>query len=169
MTLKQFKLTAAIVILGGIFALSFWQVIGSRVSRDPDVTVIRIAHWLLHSGMREDFDEAGRDYEALHPDVKVEQIAVPIKGWGSWARTQLIGETAPEVLGASGLSPALHRRYLIPISEYLEEPNPYNVDTDLEGIPWRDTFVDGLTNQVVYNRDLGEHFGVMLQMNSMAL
>lgn len=169
MTLKHIKLTVAIVLLGGIFAVSFWQVIGSRASRDPNVTVIRIGHWLLHSGMREAFDEAGRDYEALHPDIKVEQIAVPIKGWGSWARTQLIGETAPEVMGSGGLGTAVQRRYMIPLSDTLEEPNPYNAGTDLEGVPWRDTFVDGLTNTMVYNRDMGEHFGIMLQINSMRL
>lgn len=169
MNVKRLKLVVAIVLLGGTFALSFWQVVGSRVTRDPGVTVIRIAHWLLHSGMREAFDQAGRDYEALHPEVQVEQIAVPIKGWGSWARTQLIGETAPELLGASGLNIATRTRYLIPISGYLDDPNPYNVGTDLEGVPWRDTFVDGLSNGVVYNRDLGEHFSIMLQTVSMRL
>lgn len=169
MTLKRIKLVAAIVLLGGTFALSLWQIIGSRVVRDPDVTVIRIAHWLLHSGMREAFDEAGRDYEALHPEVQVEQIAVPIKGWPSWARTQLIGETAPELLGVTGLSSATQTRYLIPLSGYLEDPNPYNVGTELEGVAWRDTFVDGLSNAVVFNRDLGEHFSMMLQTVSMRL
>lgn len=169
MTLKRVKLVAAIVLLGGTFALSFWQVIGSRIIRDPDVTVVRIAHWLLHSGMREAFEEAGRAYETLHPEVKVEQIAVPIKGWPSWARTQLIGETAPEVMGVTGLSAEVQTRYLIPLSPYLEPPNPYNEGTDLEGVPWRDTFVDGLSNGVVFNRDLGEHFSIMLQTVSMRL
>ena len=64
------------------FAASVWHVFSAarpRAEQGGAVT-LRIGHWLMHAGMREAFDEAAREYERLHPDVKVEQIAVPLYG-----------------------------------------------------------------------------------------
>ncbi len=167
---KLLRSLIPVVVLGGTFAWSAWQVLGHRTEKTTDDRVtIRIGHWLLHEGMRESFDEAAAEYMRLHPDVVVEQIAVPIRTWPSWLRTRLIGETAPDITGMLGANEELATRYFLPLTDHVSEPNPYNAGTPLEGLPWVDTFVDGMAAMRNATPTSGDVHGVNLQVNTLRL
>lgn len=158
------------VVLGGTFVWSSWQVLGHRTEETTDGRVtIRIGHWLLHEGMRESFDEAAAEYMRRHPDVVIEQIAVPIRTWPSWLRTRLVGETAPDITGMLGVNEELASRYFLPLTDQVSEPNPHNAGTPLAGLPWVDTFVDGMAAMRNTTPTSGEVHGVNLQVNTLRL
>ena len=46
--------------------------------------------------------------------------------------------------GRSGQWETLGQQYLVPLTAHIGQPNPYNDGTVLEGVPWRDTYVDGM-------------------------
>ena len=116
--------------------------------------------------MREAFETVARDYERLHPGVRVTQIPIPERIFPEWATTQLVGGTAPDLieigLNASGVDSSTDERlvrYYEPLGGALTAPNPYDAaDPDLATLPWRDTFVDGLRS--VYNPRLLEFYSV---------
>lgn len=165
-----FRNGVGLALIAVVFAYSVWHVFtGGRPKDEAGRTTIRVGHWLMHAGMREAFDEAARDYESLHPDVKVEQIAVPIRSWSAWVRTQLIGGTAPDLTGQLTLDEEMLSRHFLPLDEHLGRPNSYNAGTPLAGVPWRDTFTDGLDAVRVLNSNSGEITGVYLQVNSLRL
>lgn len=157
-----------------LIALSFgaavWHVfLRERAGTDAGRVTIRIGHWLMHAGMRESFDEAARDYERLHPGVRIEQITVPVRTWNAWVRTQLMGGTAPDITGQLGLDEAALRRHFLPLDRLLDQPNPHNAGGPLEKTPWRDTFIDGLAAVRTLNPNSSELVGVYLQVNSLRL
>ncbi len=135
------------------YAISLLYVIQHKVADEPTINddrkVIRFGHWQLESGIRGAFDAVVREYEALNPEVRVEQLAIPDRAYPSWLRTQLVGETAPDLVLFGGVlkyDEELLARYFTPLTSKLEEPNPYNQGTDLEGMSWRNTFLDSLDN-----------------------
>lgn len=132
--------------------------------RDPNRITIRFAHWQLEGGVRDAFDALAREYEALHPGVTVEQMAIPERIAKNWARTQLVGGTAPDLVqigGAMGTNtPEILARFFVPLSQWIDLPNPYNAGTELAEIPWRDTFIDGLGGQLSYSESLLETYGI---------
>jgi ABC-type glycerol-3-phosphate transport system substrate-binding protein len=92
-------------------------------------------------------------------------MEVPGNVYRQWLRTQLTGGTAPDIIefgffiGGVGDLPA---RYFDPITSWVEEPNPHNRGTALEGVRWRDTFVDGLDSPEGYIRDLNNYYAITL-------
>jgi len=130
---------------------------------------LHIGHWLLHTGMREAFDATIEDYQRLHPKVRITQIPVPIRFYPAWSRTQLIGGTAADITGMLALNEELISRYYLPLTEWLDKPNPYNSGTSLEGVAWRDTFFDGLSGMRSLTATSGEISGIILQINSLRL
>lgn len=131
---------------------------------DKQVT-IRFAHWQLEGNLRAAFDEIARDYEKLHPGVRIEQVAVPERIFPQWLNTQLVGGTITDLVtvsGGKGGSDEILTRHFFPISDFVDKPNPYNRDTPLEGVPLRDTFTDGLTGTDSYRPNLLEHYGIPL-------
>lgn len=160
----------AVVVLLGAFIYSAWHVLTHRrTETDPDRVTLRIGHWLLHAGMRESFEEAAAAYTRLHPHVTIEQIPVPIRAWPSWLRTQLIGGTAPDITGMLGANEELATRYFLPLTDRVTAPNPYNAGTPLEGVPWADTFVDGLAAMRLLTPTSGDVHSVNLQINTLRL
>ncbi len=124
---------------------------------------LRFAHWHLQSGLREAYDELIADYERLHPHVHVEQLVIPQRVWPAWHRTQLVGGTAPDLieLGTDrGLTDELLARYYVPLTPWIEAPNPYNAGTQLADVPWRQTFIDGLMSEGSFNPRLADFYGV---------
>jgi len=128
-------------------------------------TVLRFAHWQLEPGIRSAIDDLIADYTALHPDVEVRQILIPEEGYFQWVNTQLIGRTAPDMIeigcgGAVGwaLWPKFYARYFLPLDRYVDEPNPYNEGTALEGVPWRQTYFDEMEGG--YAEELQSYFRV---------
>jgi ABC-type glycerol-3-phosphate transport system substrate-binding protein len=168
MSLARNLLLALLVL--GLFGYSAFHVLATRRAADPaGIVTIRLGHWLMHAGMRESFDEAIADYQALHPGVRIEQIAVPLRTYAAWTRTRLIGGTAPDITGMLTLTEDLIARHFLPLGPELDQPNPHNAGSPLEGLPWRETFVDGLLAMRSLTPTSGEVCGVNLQINTLRL
>lgn len=128
------------------FLLAAWRVATRTVQeRDGRRITLRFAHWQMESGMREGFEALARDYERLHPNVRIEQMLIPESIYVSWATTHIVGGSAPDLVEVGrGILGVDCNRYFEPITEAINSPNPYNRGTPLEHTPWRNTFVDGL-------------------------
>lgn len=132
---------------------------------DSETKTIRFAHWQLEGGIREAFDVLAEQYMRRHPNVRVIQLPIPEVVYPTWIKTQLVGQTAPDLiqLGMGSTTEDI-ARYFRPLGELISRPNPYNAGTELEGIPWSDTFVDGLVGGVNYSSQLMEHYAVSMSM-----
>ena len=124
-----------------------WQSFG--ITKGPlgeGKKVITFVHWQLEGRTVEGMQWAADEYMRLHPDVHVQQIAVPTNAYDQWVRTQLIGRTAPDLIEMWGREDwdNLAVRYFVPMPAEVDQPNPYNAGTDLEGVPWRQTYLDGM-------------------------
>lgn len=126
-----------------------------------EVQTITIAHWQLEDGFREGFDEAIKQYEELKAKqgqkVKIIQTTVPYRGYSQWFITQLISGNPADIIELSGDS-RLHNQYFRALSSYIAQPNPYNVGTPLAGMPWKDTYIDGMKSSL--DRVYAEYFGI---------
>lgn len=114
----------------------------------PGTVVVRIAHWQLETGFRDGVNALAREYEDLHPDVKIVQEAIPEGVYGQWLTTQFMGGTAPDIM-EMGMVPgqqllAFYNRYCVPVSDIAGKPNPYNAGEPLEKTALRQTFKDGM-------------------------
>jgi raffinose/stachyose/melibiose transport system substrate-binding protein len=142
-----------------VFVDTGWRVVRPSAWRGDDRHVIRIAHWQLEAGVQQGIDAVARAYEAMHPDVRIEQILVPERVYPTWLTTRLVGETAPEIIQlTANYDSARVARFFRPLGSEVDEPNPYNRGTPLEGRPWRNTFVDGLASG--YHEELSDYYGV---------
>lgn len=159
-----------LAVLVSVVTASFWHVLSRhRADQDRDVVTLRVGHWLLQSGMREAFDAAAADYMRLHPGVVVQQNPVPIRTWPAWLRTQLVGGTAPDITGLLSANEELATRHFLPLTDFVSAPNPYNAGTPLEGVPWIDTYVDGMAAMRNLTATSGEIHGANLQINTLRL
>ncbi|MCC6416434.1 MAG: extracellular solute-binding protein [Opitutaceae bacterium] len=170
MSQSRLRNRLAVLILVMVFGFSAWQVAKRHLnSSRPELVEIQIGHWLLHTGMREAFDAAITGYQKLHPNVRITQIPVPVRSYAAWTRTQLAGETAPDITGMLTLNEEMISRNFLPLTPWLDKPNPYNVGTDLAAVPWSETFIDGLSAMANLTPTSGEVCGVTLQLNSVRL
>jgi raffinose/stachyose/melibiose transport system substrate-binding protein len=157
----------ALALLLAAFGTSAWRLISRGAAEiDPNVEVIRFAHWQLEPGVREAFDAIAAEYMARHPHVRVDQIPIPGRVWRQWLNTQLVGGMAPDLIALATYNNPddMLARYFTPLSAWLEEPNPYNADEpDLADLPWRRTYsaelvpVEGVH---YHSTNLLEYFGV---------
>lgn len=111
----------------------------------PRRVTLRIAHWQIEGTVRNAMDAMIKRYEELHPDVEVIQITIPDQYYLPWIVSQMVGESGPDLAEYSWPWPDIDR-FFRPIDDVVGKPNPYNKGTPLEGVPWRDTFIDGMTN-----------------------
>jgi raffinose/stachyose/melibiose transport system substrate-binding protein len=127
--------------------------------------IIRFAHWQLEGRCVEALNEACREYERLpkhRGQVVVQQIEVPERAYEQWTRTQLIGRTAPDLIELRWWQD-LVVRYFMPLSDVVEQPNPYNEDDpNLTGLPWRETYVDNMMGG--WNGELRDYYGMPLSL-----
>ncbi len=160
--MKRLGQTIGLGLLAVAFAFSAARALRpARIVEDDGIVRLRFAHVTLHEGVVSAYDEAIREYEALHPEVRVEQILVPLQLWRSWLRTQMIGDTAPDIADMDrGHGDEFVARHFLPLDAWTERPNPYNAGTELAEVPWRDTFVDGLLNAPAYRVSLQQIFGI---------
>ncbi len=153
------------LVLFGIFYLVSCVMVFLHTSAekvvDPELKTLTFAHWNLEDGFREGFNEAIRLFEELKAKegqkVKIIQTTVPVRGYRQWMMTQLIGGSPADLMKYQGGSDLLNQ-YFHPLSEYISQPNPFNKGTPLQGVPWKDTFIDGMRNAMdpVYS----EYYGV---------
>ncbi|HWL53205.1 MAG TPA: extracellular solute-binding protein [Chthoniobacteraceae bacterium] len=131
---------------------------GEGQTGDQRVT-IRFAHWQLEDGPREAFDRIAARYMQIHPNVRVVQLPIPERIYTNWLITQLVGETAPDLIQISvTANDERTARFFTPLSNLASTPNPYNQGTDLEKVPLRETLFDGMEGG--YNSNLFHHYGV---------
>ncbi|HUS90504.1 MAG TPA: extracellular solute-binding protein, partial [Phycisphaerae bacterium] len=138
--------------------------------------VIRFAHWQLEGRCVEALNQACRDYERLKRekdgiDVAVRQIEIPERAYEQWTRTQLIGRTAPDLIELRWWQD-LVVRYFVPLTEYVEQPNPWNeffdkqrdpnFDPELVGLPWRETYIDNMLGG--WNWELRDYYGMPMSL-----
>lgn len=164
---------AAVALLAACFITAAYRAVTLSL-RDAGLTgeiIIRIGHYQLEPGLQKAIDAIARLYEEENPGVQVVQMAIPENIYSSWLTTQLVGQTAPDILelDTARINAEKMARYFSPISLETEVPNPYNHGTLLENTPWRNTFVDGLTSTPAFNPALAEVFGVNLTMQSVRL
>lgn len=153
---KRFRrLGVAFLVVSFVFATYY---VTSRAVRRHSQITLRIAHWQLEGGIRNAFDALARDYEALHPGIRIEQLLIPERIYTSWGTTQVIGGVAPDLMeiGHSMGGPEVYS-YFLPITEETDQPNPYNAGTPLAGVPWRNTYtdtMDGFNNPECYGASI---------------
>lgn len=155
--------------LGLLLALAFYiisvimVIINTGVTDiiDPDVKTLSFAHWQLEDGFREGYDDAIKRFQDLKAEqgvkVKIVQTTVPFRGYKQWFLTQLLGGSPADIIELTGSSEQ-RNQYFVPLSQYIGKPNPFNKGTIFEGIPWKDTFIDGMDSAL--DTTFGEYFGV---------
>ena len=152
---------AAMFYLGAVVWVYFLS--PSAVEFEPGVKVITIAHWQLEDGFRDGVNEAIKRFEKMKLDqgekVKIIHSYVPNRGYIQWMTTQLVGGKPADIMEVTG-DTTLQFKYLRPMSPYLGKPNPFNKGTKLEGIPWKDTYIDGM--QGAFENTYAEWFKVPL-------
>jgi raffinose/stachyose/melibiose transport system substrate-binding protein len=154
------------VAIGLVFSWSVLAIATYRQEEAPAGTrvTLRLGHWQLENGVREGMDNLIAAYRVLHPEVNIVQDPVPESTYGTWLTTQLMGGTAPDMLEMGMVSYQVmlgyYSRYALPLSPWVGQPNPYNAGTELEGVPWRQTFKDGMRG--AYLSELQEYMNVPL-------
>jgi raffinose/stachyose/melibiose transport system substrate-binding protein len=161
---EQLFASVGLLLLAATFSVSLFQVARRAADqRDPSVRVVRIAHWQLEDGASQAIDAVAREYERLHPGVRIEQLRIPEKVYPNWVTTQLVGGTAPDLIQiGKGIDSERTARFFRPITDEVLLPNPYNRDTPLAGLPWRDTYLDGMSGG--FDEALQDYYGVPLFM-----
>jgi raffinose/stachyose/melibiose transport system substrate-binding protein len=155
--------TIAFTLLGLCFLVSLGRVVLLQMrERDPDRKLLRIAHSHLELGVREAFDEVIALYMATHPGVAIEQMAVPERVYKVWLDTKLFGGNVPDIVQYihGNVEEGHLVSFFMPLSDLVAEPNPYNEGTPLEGVPWKDTFFDGLGDLPSFVPMHSNHFGI---------
>lgn len=157
-----------ILLVVAAFVVSMYRVsqIGNELSESDDTTIVRIAHWQLELGYRDALQDVIHIYEqeqaAKGNKVRVLQMPVTERVYAPWLNTSLISGQAPDLMlmGMAGLTnnEQYLARYFVPLTQEINKPNPYNKGTDLAGVPWRETFFDGMRS--LYNVRLQDYFMV---------
>lgn len=148
--LQRLYRAVPVMVLAGAFIWSGMMIVARRAEEaEPGTITLRIAHWQLEAGVRDAFEEMAAEYQKLHPDVRIQQEAIPDQTYGQWMTTQLIGGNAPDIMQIGfGLPwPVLvsyFGRYFVPLTRYANQPNPYNAGTELEGVSLRQTYKDAM-------------------------
>lgn len=160
--MKHSRKLIGLVIALAAASLIAWQFTHRPVRQGDDgAEVIRIAHLFLET--RDAIDMLGRAYEEVcrqrGEKVRVVQIDVPHRLYGSWFITQLLSDDTPELLAIhAGSTDDRLARYIEPLTTELAQPNPYNAGTELADVPWLNTFPSGMRNS--YNDTLLEYYSV---------
>jgi len=165
-----------VLLLASAFVVSMVQVFSVHEQLfNPDETIVRISHWQLEAGYREAFDAVIKEYEdvqlAKGKRVRVLQIPVTEKLYSQWLNTNLISGQAPDI-ASMGMSEMIANeqylaRYFVPLTQIVNQPNPYNKGNELENVPWRETFFDGMRGQ--YNIRLQDYFGIPTSTHNVRL
>ncbi|NOY82630.1 MAG: extracellular solute-binding protein [Kiritimatiellaeota bacterium] len=161
-----------LIVLAGVMLFAAVRVAHNQWTYEaPDVLTIRLCHWQLESGVREAFARLMREYERLYfkkhgKRLRVIQVPVSERGYAQYVNTGLVGNIAPDIIekghSKAAYNPAYVARFFLPLARYLDEPNPYNKGTPLEGVPWKNTFFDGM--QGAYDRQLLDYYYIPFSM-----
>lgn len=120
---------------------------------------IRFAQWQLEGTVRKAFNQIIARYEELNPHVHVVHLPIPDTVYLPWVQTQMVGGTGPDIAEYVWIWPDIARRFQ-PLDDDIAKPNPYNRGTPLEGVPWKDTNIDGMTNDDSFIKSLSHYYGI---------
>lgn len=157
-------------LVAAAYLASFFTVFRYQTHNEerPGQITIRIAHWQLERGLHQAFDKLSEEFTRQHPDIRIEQLMIPERIFPNWLVTQLIGGTAPDLIEIGyGIDDERVARFFVPLTPWVEKPNPYNAGTPLEKLPWRDTFLDGM--RAGYNDSLQDYYSAGLNMHTVRL
>lgn len=162
MNRERLLLIVGFSLLAAVFGSSIYNIVNRGGVSSPGSDsrkVIRIGHWQLEPPVRAAYEELARVYMNEHPDVNVEVIAVPERIYNQWFMTRMVGGFAPDIVQLNGnVEYTMLARHLEPLGEVLSQSNNYNEKSSLSGVAWRDTFIDGLNNDGVYNPQLLDYY-----------
>jgi len=170
--MEKFLNAIGLSLLGICFVVALGRIAWRYVEVDgvgaDSVLEIRLAHWQLEGGVREALDHLAANYMEANPGVRITQIPIPERIYTNWLLTQLIGGTAPDIIQIGmGTTDERLARYFVPLTELAGKPNPYNQGTELEGVPLRETFFDGMEGGFI--QALLEYYGVPLSAYTVRL
>ncbi len=167
---KYFQILGFVILIS-FFIISVVMVIrnhgGMEVMLSSDTKVITFAHWQLEDGFREGFDAAIAEYEKRKAEqgvkVKVQQVAIPVRGYPQWYLTQLIGGEPADVIEITG-SADIQNQYMISLAPFVGLKNPWNAGTPLENYSWRDSYMDDMLSS--FDPTYSDFFGVCIFMHT---
>lgn len=168
MSFRSARMALGLLLLAAFIGYAGWRVLRPHAEQvlHPGSIEIRFAHWQLEPGVREAFDAIAADYMKLHPEVRIRQMPIPGQVWKEWLRTQLVGGQPPDLIELAfyNVSSEMLARYFVPLTDALQQPNPYDADDpDLRGLSWRQTYSSQLApgeNVNYYDSNLMEYYGV---------
>jgi raffinose/stachyose/melibiose transport system substrate-binding protein len=132
-----------------------------------ETVTLRFVHNHLEPGVREALDAIASEYTARHPDIRVEQLAIPSRMYLGWVRTQFAGDTAPDIVEVGyPNTPLFVSTNFEPLGAVVAAPNPYNQGTKFGNTAWKNTFIDNLSGIYTYHIRLQEYFGVSLTLTT---
>ena len=137
-----------LVVVLGALAWAMVSIALRRTAEEPaGIKTIHFAHYQLEAGVREGLVQMAKAYEKLHPDVRIVQDWVPSNGYGQWLSTQLVSGHPADIVESGGGLPepvwlSYKSRYFLPLTDRVQQPNPYNEGTELAGLPWMQTYFD---------------------------
>jgi len=157
----------ALLAIAVAFALASVSIYFHRKEQAPEgAIVLRLGHWQLEGSVRDALNAMAERYrKEVNPNVFIVQDAIPEMVYGQWLTTQLMGGTAPDML-EMGIGVPYHllvqyyNRYFVPLTPYVDRPNPHNRDSSLASTPLRSTFKDGMRNS--YIEELQEYMNIPL-------
>lgn len=69
--------------------------------------------------------DLAREWEGMHPEVKITFVQQPFGGYDTWLNTQLLGGMAPDIVFSAGASLLGEKGLMVKLNSYLDMPNPY--------------------------------------------
>jgi ABC-type glycerol-3-phosphate transport system substrate-binding protein len=160
---RRFKIRIQFLLLFAIFGCCTYFVLARKPDAQDGKIVLRVSHLFREPAAAAAMEAIAKSYSELHPEVSVVFLQVPRSIFLQWFRTQLISDTPPDIIQYD----LWHRdlRQMVaenfePINDLVDRPNPYNQETSLEGVPLRETYVDGLQGDEAYFPEMGSYFGL---------
>jgi raffinose/stachyose/melibiose transport system substrate-binding protein len=91
-------------------------------------------------------DDLNKEYEALHPNIKIELVKVPsTQDRNAWMQARMMAKDAPDVfwLNFESTWENYQKGWFYALDDWMKMPNPYNEDKI-----WGETFVPGILDSV---------------------
>jgi len=163
--MRRLQSRLGLVLLVAAFGASaYWVFTRSQPLIHPRPVTIYFAHWQIERGPPDGINAAITRYEELNPRVHVVQLQIPGASiYPQWMRSNLTGGTGADLMEWGAWLPGqkdIPARYFAPLTAELAKPNPYNVGTSQEKIPWQDTFHDKLLAPKRDSPDPGQIYAV---------
>ena len=158
-----------IIIALLMIGISFVKVVTTETTSYilPGKNTLTISHWQMEDGYREGLQQIIDNFIALKREqgikVNIIQSVVPWRGYKQWGVTQLVGGK-PTDLMEMNFSADYVGKYFYSLDQYLGRVNPYNEGSPVAGLPWKQTFLDGLKS--AWNKDLLGYYGIGTSMHT---